>query len=177
MIALNSRVRHLYISVVFIVLATALAQAKPVRVQCSAPEYKQFDFWVGDWDVFEIGGKAPVAHVKVDRLLDGCAIHERYEDTDGLAGESFSIYDASRKLWHQTWVTNHGQLLVIEGGLEKGSMVLSGVDRADDGRQRRVRGTWTPDEHGVRETAVRSLDGGKTWRPWFDLEFRPATTH
>jgi hypothetical protein len=25
----------------------------------------------------------------------------------------------------------------------------------------------------VRETADTSADGGKTWTPWFDLEFRP----
>ncbi len=27
----------------------------------------------------------------------------------------------------------------------------------------------------VRETAVTSTDKGKTWKPWFDLVFRPAT--
>jgi hypothetical protein len=25
----------------------------------------------------------------------------------------------------------------------------------------------------VRETAMASTDGGKTWEPWFDLWFRP----
>jgi ketosteroid isomerase-like protein len=28
---------------------------------------------------------------------------------------------------------------------------------------------------GVRETAVTSTDGGKSWKPWFDLVFRPHT--
>jgi hypothetical protein len=44
-----------------------------------------------------------------------------------LAGESFSIYDVSRKVWHQTWVTDRGKLLVIEGGLQQGAMVLSAM--------------------------------------------------
>jgi DICT domain-containing protein len=52
-------------------------------------------------------------------------------------------------------------------------MVLSGADRTDDGKERRVRGIWKPEDGGVRETAVTSTDGGKTWKPWFDLVFRP----
>jgi len=39
----------------------------------------------------------------------------------------------------------------------------------------RVRGTWTPVADGVRESAVTSSDGGKTWKPWFDLSFRRHT--
>jgi len=53
-------------------------------------------------------------------------------------------------------------------------MVLSGTDRTTDGKTRYVRGTWKPVSGGVREVAVTSIDGGKTWKPWFDLMFRPA---
>jgi ketosteroid isomerase-like protein len=42
-----------------------------------------------------------------------------------------------------------------------------------NGNERQVRGTWKPVSRGVRETAVTSTDGGKTWKPWFDLIFRP----
>jgi hypothetical protein len=146
---------------------------KPEASPFAAPEYRQFDFWAGDWDAFESGSPAPVARVHVNRELDGCVLREQYEDTSGLKGQSFSIYDASRGVWHQSWVTNRGHLLVIEGKLLGGAMVLSGADRTADGLERRVRGTWKPVEEGVRETAVTSSDGGRTWRPWFDLVFRP----
>ncbi|HKO05961.1 MAG TPA: hypothetical protein VJW51_14485 [Candidatus Acidoferrales bacterium] len=139
---------------------------------CSAPEYRQFDFWAGDWDAFEGGNPAPVARVLVGRILDGCALHEDYRDTTGHEGESFSIYDASRKLWHQTWVTNRGQLLTIEGSLQSGEMILSGPDPSR-GPRGRVRGVWKPAEGGVREIGVTSTDGGQSWKPWFDLSFRP----
>jgi hypothetical protein len=94
---------------------------------CSAPEFHQFDFWIGDWDVFDTGGSTPVAHVLVDRVVDGCALREQYSGSDGHKGQSFSIYDASRKVWHQTWVTNRGELLLIEGHFESGEMVMSGT--------------------------------------------------
>jgi len=167
------------VSMVVVLAASDMASGcvssagSPTPASCAAPEYRQFDFWAGDWDAFEIDGSTPVARIRVDRLLDGCVLREVYEDTAGLRGESFSIYDASRKLWHQSWVTNRGQLLVIEGRLETGEMVLSGVDHTAEGGERHVRGTWKPVNEGARETAVTSTDGGKTWKPWFDLLFRP----
>lgn len=151
--------------------APAAQSAKPIP--CSAPEYHQFDFWLGDWDAFDLGSTQKNARLRVTRILDGCVIHEDYQGADGHKGESFSIYDASRKLWHQTWVTNRGELLIIEGKFQSGAMTLSGSDLTPSGQMREVRGVWTPVGGGVRETAVISLDAGKTWTPWFDIIFHP----
>jgi len=140
---------------------------------CSAPEYRQFDFWVGDWDAFDVDTHVKSARNHVDSILDGCVIREDYEQNDGMHGESFSIYDASRKVWHQSWVTNRGVLLIIEGTWKDGQMTLEGADHPQPGVERRVRGIWKPQGNGVRETAVTSTDGGKTWKPWFDILFLP----
>jgi hypothetical protein len=140
---------------------------------CSGPEYRQFDFWVGDWDAFEAANlKTMVARTRVDLILDGCVLREDYEGANGLSGQSFSIYDASRKVWHQSWVTNRGKLLVIEGKFRNGEMVLSGVEHTTDGKAKQVRGTWKAVAEGVRETAFVSTNEGKDWEPWFDLVFR-----
>jgi len=157
-----------------ILLSMACLGAKSVTsASCSAPEYHEFDFWLGDWDSFDFGTSKKDARVRVNRILDGCVIHEDYQSVGGHKGESFSIYDASRKVWHQSWVTNRGQLLIIEGNLQNGAMVLAGMDRTTSGEERRVRGSWKPVDGSVRETAFTSTDGGKTWKPWFDLMFRP----
>jgi len=158
-------------------LAGFLRADRPVRgappaAACAAREYRQFDFWVGDWEVFEVQGGEKVAHVRVDRMLDSCALREDYRGANGTRGESLSIYDATRQVWHQTWVTNRGQLLTIEGGPEGERMTLAGSYRDAAGTETRVRGTWQPVPDGVRESAVTSADGGKTWKPWFDLLFR-----
>lgn len=146
------------------------AKTKP----CIAPEYRQFDFWIGDWDVVDADNPTTiVARARIDRILGGCVLHEDYQDTDGHKGQSFSIYDASANLWRQSWVTNRGEFLLIGGGFKDGAMVLSGSQRTDDGKEKQIRGVWKPMEGGVRETAVTSLDGGKSWKPWFDLLFRP----
>ncbi len=152
----------------------ATQPSSPAGGACGAAEYRQFDFWLGDWDAFDVDHpEKVVARAKITAILDGCVVHEDYQENTGSHGESFSIYDASRKVWHQSWVTNRGKLLMIEGGWKGGKMILSGADRAPDGGERRVRGIWKPAGDGVRETAVTSTDGGKTWKPWFDMMFLP----
>jgi hypothetical protein len=69
-------------------------------------------------------------------------------------------------------VTNRGQLLVIEGGMQRDRMILTGTDPAADGGPAIVRGIWYREGLGVRETAETSRDGGRTWKPWFDIVFR-----
>src|ERR1700741_4495033 len=100
------------------------AQSSVPPSSCTTAEYRQFDFWLGDWDAFEAATNAKDSRVRITSVLDGCVIHEDYRSVDGHKGESFSIYEASRKIWHQTWVTNRGRLLIIEGRFENGTMVL-----------------------------------------------------
>jgi len=140
---------------------------------CGGPEYRQLDFWLGDWDTFEPDGSGPSqARNHVSSILGGCVVHERYEQTDGLTGESFSIYDASRKIWNQTWVTNRGTFLSIEGRFKDGALTLEGPMTDKQGKPVTIRGVWKTQGDGVRETATISKDGGKTWEPYFDILFR-----
>jgi ketosteroid isomerase-like protein len=174
-----SKPRVVLSMVVFVILNSiapqpAWAADSSGTESCTAHEYQQFDFWIGDWDVFDVDSPTKqVARVHVDRILNGCVLREDYQDTDGHKGQSFSIYDASRKAWHQSWVTNRGQVLQLDGRLQAREMFLTAVERTTDGKDKQIRGTWKPVEGGVRETAVTSRDGGTTWNPWFDLLFRP----
>ncbi len=150
----------------------AVAAGSTKTAPCESPVHRQFDFWIGDWDAFDVDNPGKVvARTRVTRILDGCVLLEDYQGADGHFGQSFTIYDSSRNRWHQTWVTNQGTLLMIEGGFEDGKMVLRGADRTKD-KTRQVRGVWKAVPEGVQETAVISTDGGKTWTQWFDLIFR-----
>lgn len=152
--------------------ASTSAGPPPDAPRCASPEYRQFDFWIGDWDAYDADAPSkPAARVEVDAILDGCAVREAYHGENGLVGESFSIYDASRKVWHQTWVTNRGQLLVLEGEFRNRRMTLRATETTAAGPVL-WRGVWIPQADGVRETAQTSSDGGKTWKPRFDMSFR-----
>jgi len=160
--------------------AVAESASSPPSPQCAFTEYRRLDFWIGDWDAYEVGGAEkserpadePVARCRVETMLGGCALREVYEQNDGLSGESFTVYDAARRLWHQSWVTNRGQLLTIEGTFRGDTLTLEGTLRAPGVPDRTIRGIWKPQDGGVRETAQTSSDGGATWRPYFDILFR-----
>jgi hypothetical protein len=144
---------------------------------CTDPEYRRLDFWVGDWDAHEADDLSKiVARARIDVVLGGCALHERYEQNDGLVGESFSIYDASRKLWHQSWVTNKGQLLQLDGRFEGDALTLEARPASPSGPASLLRAVWKPQANGVRETAQTSTDAGATWKPLFDIVFQPHKT-
>lgn len=165
-------VPSLFLAAEILIVILSLGAQSPTSGPCTASVYREFDFWVGDWRVFDIGNPRKVADAQVDAILDGCVLREDYRGADGHQGQSFTIYDAARKVWHQTWVTNRGELLQIEGRVENGEMVLTG--RNQQGAL--VRGTWRPVNRDVRETAVTSTDDGRTWQPWFDLMFRRSAS-
>jgi hypothetical protein len=98
------------------VSSSAAPADSPKPAACTAPEYHQFDFWVGDWDAFDFDNPTTkAARTQVDLILDGCVLRENYQATDGHQCQSFSIYDASRKVWHQIWVNGRRQDLETVG--------------------------------------------------------------
>ena len=154
-------------------VATPVA-ATPTSPDCTAAAYRQLDFWIGDWDTFESDppGGPSIARAQVKPIAQGCAIHELYEQNDGLIGDSILSYDPVRRQWQQTWVTNRGALMVLWGNFNQdGALVLEGETHLKDGRSVMQRITWEPQDDGVREWAVMSKDGGKTWTPAFDVLF------
>ena len=162
----------------FIIPTVAIqAAAVPSSPSCSAAEYRRLDFWIGDWDTFESDtpGGASIARAHVEAIAGGCAIHELYEQGDGLIGDSILSYDPVRKEWQQTWVTNRGSIMVIFGNFKDGMLVLEGEVHLMDGRSVTQRITWQTQNNGVRESAVQSKDGGKTWTPAFDVVFLKHT--
>lgn len=160
------------LGIAFMASATA-APAPAVSPHCTAAEYRQLDFWIGDWDTFEIDppNGPSIARARVEPIAQGCAIHELYEQTDGLIGDSILSYDPVRKQWQQTWVSNRGSIMVLWGEFKDGALVLEGESHLRNGKSVRQRITWKVQGEGVRESAVMSKDGGKTWTPAFDVLF------
>ena len=97
---------------------------------CSAAEYRQFDFWLGKWDVFGSGTQLAGTSV-IESELDGCLVEENWTGAFGGRGRSLNVYDASTGSWHQFWVAAGGcpfANVVMEGGIDEiGSMTMQGT--------------------------------------------------
>jgi hypothetical protein len=137
---------------------------------CSSVEHRQFDFWIGDWNVTSDGQLA--GRNSIHPIQNGCALQENWQGSGegGISGASFNIYDQATGQWHQTWVDSSGTLLRLDGGLDGGIMVLSGQRVAREGSgmvQHRI--SWTPNPDGsVRQLWEASKDEGETWTALFD---------
>ncbi|MGZ8273209.1 MAG: hypothetical protein ACXWUM_04780 [Burkholderiaceae bacterium] len=158
---------HAIASFAFAAALSCFAPTAAAAGPCDGSEHRQFDFWLGEWNVRTPDGKLAGVN-SITREYDGCVLHERYSTGRGYSGESLNIYDAARKVWHQTWVDTSGTLLLLEGGLRGGSMVLEGQTIGAEGQVTGHRITWTPGADGSVRQYWESTDGKGEWRTAFD---------
>lgn len=156
----------------------ALAQGSPAKPPpaCSAPEHRQFDFWVGSWDVFPTGKTERAATSLVEKLYSGCTIRENWSPVNGGGGGSLNMYDPADGRWHQTWHGSSNERVEFAGGLVEGAMVLTGywANAQGPGKHGLVRMTFSKSGDGaVRQLGEISTDHGVSWGSFFDLTYKP----
>lgn len=136
--------------------------------------YGQFDFWLGDWRVLD-NNEVFQGHNRIVERESGCVLVENWTSSAGTTGMSMNFYDLNANEWVQVWISG-GIQLEIRGGLQDGSMVLTGrVHYNASGNNRAFRGTWMPlDEGVVRQHFEESQDEGETWYTWFDGYYYPV---
>ena len=157
--------------------AAALIAATGARAQaygCDSPESKQFDFWLGEWELSYVDeGKPGKSRNRVSKVLDGCAVLEEFSGAPGtkLNGRSYSTFDRAGKTWKQTWVDNTGAYLDFTGGFSEGRMVLSlDVATGKGVRQRMVFQDIRRDS--LKWLWQRSEDAGSTWKTQWEISYR-----
>jgi len=156
----------------------------PEPKPCTGPEYRQLDFWIGDWDLTH---RQRVARDKdqwqdgkatnsIRPILDGCVIEEHFSDAgQGFVGQSVSMYNPALKKWQQTWVDNSNEYLDFTGNFTgsgaDGKMILSRPAKVQgkDGFQRMVFRDIKPDSFDW--DWENSIDGGKTWVTMWKIHY------
>jgi hypothetical protein len=149
------------------------AAAEPIADPCKGAEYRQLDFWTGDWTLAVHARKQPgseewrdttgIQHIT--RTLKGCAIEENFTAAPPIqfSGRSFSTYDAIAKKWRQTWVDDSGSYLAFTGGPEADGFALYGEPRDLGGKKFQMRMVWSKITHdALRWEWQRSEDSWAT---------------
>lgn len=145
---------------------------------CAAPQQKQLEFWVGEWELTWPGdkpGELDHGTNSIHRLLDSCVVQENFSggDTMHLRGMSLSIFDTRAGKWKQTWVDNEGGYLDFVGEFQDGQMILARDAVRPDGTkviQRMVFKNITANEFDWNWEA--SKDGGKTWEVMWPIHYK-----
>ncbi|MBT3337988.1 MAG: DUF1579 family protein [Anaerolineae bacterium] len=141
-------------------------------VPCTQAEARQFDFWLGDWELSWGEDGRGTNHVSA--ILNNCVIQEEFDGTPSilLKGLSISTYNPGTKKWHQTWVDNSGGYLDFVGEFTDGKMVLS-RDAIVQGKaitQRMV--FYNIAKNELDWNWERSKDGGKTWQVVWHIHYQ-----
>lgn len=155
-------------AIVVLLLSVSFSTSAQVAPRCTGPEYRQFDFWLGDWTVRDADG-AVIGRNEIRTMAGGCGLLEHWRGAGGGSGMSLNAFDPVLGRWTQRWV-GAGVVLWLEGALVDGAMVLSGpTPRPTPQGPLLDRITWTPLADGrVRQAWEVSPDGGQTWQPYFD---------
>ena len=144
---------------------------------CAAPQQKQFDFWIGEWELTWPGekpGETGQGSNSIKRIMDGCVVQENFSGRDSmpLRGTSVSTFDTNSGHWKQTWVDNEGGYLDFAGDFKDGQMILQRETVRNGARvlQRMVWKNITPNEFDWSWEASR--DGGNTWQVNWPIHYK-----
>ncbi|MGI9264261.1 MAG: hypothetical protein ACR2QU_04995 [Gammaproteobacteria bacterium] len=160
-------------------LSAALQAAVEPPDSCSEiPAAHQLDFWLGEWDVVDVSGKA-LGINRIESLLGGCVVLEHWLGATGFEARSFFYFHSWLGQWRQVWVTAHPQRphavkekklvdTFSDGGVRlQGEIMISPENYLQD------RTTLRPLPDGrVHQKIEWSNDDGKTWNTGFEGWYR-----
>lgn len=166
--------KALLLVLIFLPLASMAQQTQKTRCQ-SNPEYRQFDFWIGEWEV-----KNPQDQVagnsKIELILGDCVILENWTSSNpAYSGKSFNYYNLITGTWQQKWIDNQGIPIEFEGTYDAEAKTMnykgSGVGQGGVKLDYKLTFFHLTDDH-VRQLWEQSSDEGKTWTTIFDGHYR-----
>lgn len=142
---------------------------------CDDPEFAEFDFWLGDWDVTATGTGAPAGNSHISKEMGGCVVWENWTSLgSGYFGKSYNTYNVNLQRWEQYWVDNGAGTMFFHGNLKDGVMDYWTDDVPQPGGQtmRRHLQFFNQSHDQVRQFSQKSMDGGKTWAVEYDLTYK-----
>ena len=130
---------------------------------CTDPAYAQFDFWVGEWTL--TWNDTLHGTNRVEKILGNCTVQENFSDPKtGFRGQSWSVYNRITGQWKQTWVDNSGAYIVLSGGMQGDSMVLTTPEFENaSGKQVSRMVFYNIGRNALDWNWELSKDAGKTW--------------
>ncbi|MES2761613.1 MAG: nuclear transport factor 2 family protein [Bacteroidota bacterium] len=153
----------------------SFAQKSPCE---SDSVYRQFDFWIGNWEVYDLKNNK-AGDSKISSILNSCIILEEWTSANkqnGItyAGKSFNTYNAATKQWQQTWVDNiGGSNEYLTGKFDENKIEFTTAPFKLSGDTMAVRRLtfYNQSSEKVRQHGEISKNNGK-WRTEYDLDYR-----
>jgi tetratricopeptide (TPR) repeat protein len=144
------------------------------------PQSRQFDFWIGEWDVYPNGANVLVGQSKIEMASGGCMILEHWTAVGGApnTGKSMNYVNAATGKWEQFWIGSGGITVnnpqkFVNGEYRDGAMRFDFEQVTPQGQKQTGRFIFyneAPDR--VRQFNEVSSDNGKTWTTVYDFIYK-----
>ena len=116
---------------------------------CNYPQSNQFDYWVGDWNVYDTLGNL-VGENSVVKQYENCAIQEKWISTGVNKGTSYNYFNPTDTTWNQLWLDNQGSILILKGSFSENKMVMrSDLIKRQKGQKYYNQITWVNNSDGT----------------------------
>lgn len=132
---------------------------------------RQFDFWIGEWDVKSTTGQQ-AGTSSIQLMLGECVIYENWTSAppQNYAGKSFNLVNAATGKWMQTWVDDKGAVIeFIDGEYKDHKLVF--VTKPDSQNQITRLTFFNIEPNLVRQLFEVTIDDGKSWKTTTDLYY------
>lgn len=155
------------LQVIFLLLMSVALMAQPERKT-------DFDFWVGQWDVYKYGTDTIAGHSIIEIIMGGQVIRETYHAANSpYEGNSLNKYNYRLNRWEQYYVDNSGVTLHITGQGGGGQMILENEEKTGD-QVVNNRITWIKENNGdLRQKWDQTYNECESWVIVFDGSYRP----
>ncbi len=92
---------------------------------CCTEAHNAFDFWIGDWTVYNAQGTV-VGTNKISKVATygNCVLREEWKSSGANRGTSYNYYNLADKSWNQVWIDNSGFSLTLKGNRIDNRMVM-----------------------------------------------------
>jgi len=90
---------------------------------CCTEAHQTFDFWIGDWTVYNTSGII-VGTNSIQKEYENCVLKEQWNSSKNNHGTSYNYYNLIDKTWNQVWIDNSGFSLTLKGNYINNKMVL-----------------------------------------------------
>ena len=159
-------------AMMFMAIFVIAQNQKPSR--CESPKAHEFDFWIGNWTVYQNGTDKIVGYNNIVPVAGGCGIQENWKSAGGNTGMSLNKFNFVKGKWQQFWIDDFGSTLELEGEFADNKMILTGkIPSTALGPTMINKITWFKNPDGtVRQFWEQSTDDGQTWRAAFDGLYR-----
>lgn len=149
--------------------------AFPCRANAQA---REFDFWVGEWNVFATGTNFTVGRSSIQKASGDCMILENWTAIGPMPhnGKSMNYVNPETGKWEQLWIGSNGRgnnvTRFYNGEYKDSAMRFEFEMKTPQGKQAGRFSFFNQGPDQVRQLSETSADGGKTWTINYDFTYK-----